>query len=216
MNKQVVTQVEKAFDALLEQILDKHLKPDQLIRQDALAAQIGVSKIPLREALARLEASGLVSQQPHRGFVVREILSDEAQDIFKLRMLIEPKATVLGSLNAADEDRAAAETALAAIDESLEAGGSGAGKLNREFHLALVRPSGRAVTTQLVEQLLTLAEAYVRIHVLPEHRPARATDEHHHLLALWLARDEEALSKAASEHIDRTLGDLLKLKAYKR
>lgn len=75
-----------------ERILSAQLPPLQPIRQDALAAELGISKIPLREALTRLEQQGLLRSAPNRGFFVPALDAQEAEEIFELRLQLEPAA----------------------------------------------------------------------------------------------------------------------------
>src|SRR3546814_15847359 len=77
----VRTLSERVFDIVREQIVVGELATDMPIRQDALAAELGVSKIPVREALARLEQEGLLISHPHRGYLVRPMSAAEADEI---------------------------------------------------------------------------------------------------------------------------------------
>jgi len=76
--------------ALREKILSGEIGEGEQLRQDALAAEYGVSRIPLREALRQLEAEGLVSFYPHRGAVVSTLSLAEIEELFEIRALIEP------------------------------------------------------------------------------------------------------------------------------
>src|SRR6266852_9187131 len=76
--------------ALREKILSGEIGDGEQLRQDALAAEYGVSRIPLREALRQLEAEGLVSFYPHRGAVVSTLSLAEIEELFEIRALIEP------------------------------------------------------------------------------------------------------------------------------
>ena len=88
----VRTLSEQIFTVVRERIVTGKLPADQPIRQDALAGELGVSKIPLREALARLEQEGLLISHANRGFFVRPMSAQDAEEIFALRLAIEPKA----------------------------------------------------------------------------------------------------------------------------
>jgi DNA-binding GntR family transcriptional regulator len=199
---------DQVFNAARERILSGRLPADTPIRQDALALEFGVSKIPLREALARLESEGLVVSHPNRGFIVRPLSRADAEDIFDLRLRIEPNACVLGAQTADGAEQDVARTAFAALDDSLRNGLADIGLRNREFHLALVRPSGRGVTIETVDRLLALSERYVRVHLGEHRRLDRASHEHETLLQAWLKRRTEAVRREARAHIRATLVDL--------
>ncbi|HEX8661209.1 MAG TPA: GntR family transcriptional regulator, partial [Brevundimonas sp.] len=192
---------DQIFTEARERILSGRLPADSPIRQDALAIELGVSKIPLREALARLESDGLVVSHPNRGFIVRPLSRADAEDVFDLRLRIEPNACVLGALGADQAAHDAARAAFAALDAALRNGLADIGRRNREFHLALVRPSGRGVTIETVDRLLALSERYVRVHLGEHRRLDRASHEHETVLCAWLERRTEVLRRETQAHI---------------
>src|SRR5688572_25690467 len=204
------TLADQAFEVIRERILSAKIPPLSPIRQDALAEELGISKIPLREALARLEQHGLLQSHPNRGFVVPALTTTEAEEVFALRLKIEPEAAARASVEADDAQRAAATAALAALENVGDDDARGTVLLNRAFHLALVRPGGRHVTSQLVERLHVLAERYVHKHLEPAGRHARAHREHRALLKAWLGRDADRVTALLAEHIEVTLDDLRK------
>lgn len=199
---------EQVFTIIREQIITGQLAEDKPIRQDALAAQLGVSKIPLREALARLEQEGLLTSQANRGWLVRRMSVAEAEEIFELRLSLEPAATAQAARAATDEDHAAAITAFEALDSAAHDNLPDVAMRNRAFHTALVRPGGRLLTMQLIERLAVLGERYVVAHLQPAGREDRAHVEHRDVLDAWLARDEQASAALVTRHIQGTLDDL--------
>ena len=199
---------ERVFEIVREQIVTGKLPVDVPIRQDALAKDLGVSKIPLREALARLEQEGLLTSQPNRGYFVRGMCDAEVAEIYALRLLIEPPAAAYACSIASEADREIAEAAYEALDRAANVGLEDVAVSNRHFHTALVRPGRRLVTTQLVERLSILSERYVVAHLKPIGRNARAHVEHRKLIDAWLARDEPLLERLLSEHLQGTLDDL--------
>ena len=94
----VRTLSEQIFAIVRERIISGALPRDHPIRQDALATELGVSKIPLREALARLEQEGLLTSQANRGFFVRPMSATEAEEIYELRLALEPEAAARACL----------------------------------------------------------------------------------------------------------------------
>jgi DNA-binding GntR family transcriptional regulator len=196
------------YDEVRDLILGGEIAPGSPVRQEALAAELGVSKIPLREALTRLKHDGLVSSTPNRGYVVRPMTANEAEEIFALRLGIEPKVTAQGALNADAFERQSAKSALQAVAEEQDMAGPRVAVLNREFHLALVRPSKKDLTVELLDRLHVLAERYVRAHLIPHGRDRRARAEHAALFKAWTARDVSKVERLVSDHIDGTLADL--------
>ena len=199
---------DQIFDLLRARIVAGELAADAPIRQDALAAELGISKIPLREALARLEQDGLVVSERNRGYVVRALTAEEAYDVFDLRLKIEPDAVAAAAACLAPADIAAGREALAALDAAAAARDGRAGALNRAFHMALIRPGGRPVTLQTAERLHTISERYVVRHLEPAGRADRALGEHAALLAAWAAGDAARARALSTAHIAATLADL--------
>lgn len=204
----VRTLSERVFDIVREQIVSGRLATETPIRQDALAAELGVSKIPLREALARLEQEGLLTSQANRGFFVQPLSAAQVEEIYELRLAIEPAAAAHAASVADEDDRAAAEEAFAHLDHAAGADLSAVAVRNREFHVALVRPGRKLLTTQMVERLSILAERYVIRHLEPMGRETRAHKEHAMLLDAFLARKGERLERLLTGHISATLDDL--------
>src|SRR5579872_1172564 len=158
---------DQIYDVVRERIIRGELGDDAPIRQDALAAELGVSKIPLREAFARLEQDGLVVAKANRGFFVAPLSSAEAYDVFELRLKLEPEAVAAAAACATEADRAAARRALAALNEATQTRAATVAVLNRAFHMALVRPTGRRITIAILERLQAVAERYVVKHLEP-------------------------------------------------
>jgi DNA-binding GntR family transcriptional regulator len=115
----VQTLSDQAFEIVRERILAAELAPLTPIRQDALADELGISKIPLREALTRLEQHGLLNSHPNRGYVVSALSADEAEEVFALRLKIEPEAAAFACRNADQAHRDAATLALAQLETAL-------------------------------------------------------------------------------------------------
>lgn len=204
----VRTLAERIFEVIRERIVEGKLPVREPVRQDALAAELGVSKIPLREALARLEHEGLLTSQANRGWFVRPMSSDQAEEIYLLRLAVEPQAAAYSCSRASEDDRQAAIKAFETLDAAAHDKIHDVAVRNREFHVSLVRPGGRLLTTQLVERLEVLAERYVLAHLEPAGRGDRAHLEHRGLLDAWLAGDETQVHSLLTQHIASTLEDL--------
>ncbi|KQN76267.1 GntR family transcriptional regulator [Sphingomonas sp. Leaf62] len=199
---------DQLVDLVRDRILAGRVEQDRAIRQDALAAELGVSKIPLREALTRLEQEGLLRSRANHGYFVRELTIDEAEEVYALRLRLEPEIAAAAAVRATEAERETATRTLARLDAATNAHGGGVGAFNRAFHLALLRPSRQPITTTVLERLHVLGERYVRKHLEPLGRDQRANDEHAELLDRWLARDAVAVREAMYGHIEQTVVDL--------
>jgi DNA-binding GntR family transcriptional regulator len=199
---------DQLVDVVRNRILSGLVNDDQPIRQDALAAELGVSKIPLREALTRLEQEGLLRSQANRGYFVRSMNTVEAEEVYELRIKLEPDAMALASVRATDEERAHAQSVLDALYQVTHEHGEGVGAFNRSLHHALYAPSGKPVTVNILDRLQVLSERYVRKHLEPLGRDERANEEHREMLQTWLSRDAERMRALAYAHNVKTLEDL--------
>ncbi|WP_242147335.1 GntR family transcriptional regulator [Sphingomonas sp. BAUL-RG-20F-R05-02] len=208
MSLVVRTLSERVFEVVREQIVTGKLPHELPIRQDALAAELGVSKIPLREALARLEQEGLLTSQANRGYFVQPMSGRQAEEIYELRLSIEPAAAARAAVHATEADREATIAAFERLDRAAASNVAEVAMCNRDFHTAMVRPGQRLLTTQLVERLAILAERYVVAHLEPAGRDARAHLEHREMLDAWLSRDHERITSLLGAHIQATLDDL--------
>jgi DNA-binding GntR family transcriptional regulator len=192
-----------------EKILTGTYAPGSPLLQDSIAAEFGVSKIPVREALVQLRSEGLVDIFAHRGFQVRAISADEMREVFRLRLAIEPAATAEGARKAAPEEQIAAAAALQALNHALTTGDlKSSGDLNSAFHFALVVPRLQPVTSETLSRLHTLAQRYVRMHLQRAGRVKRAIEEHTRLHAAWAARDAKEARRLCQAHIEETLEEL--------
>ena len=204
----VRTLSEQAFEVVRERIVSGAIADNAPIRQDSLAAELGVSKIPLREALARLEQEGLLISRINRGYIVRPMSADQAEEIYALRLAIEPAAAGRACSAADDADRTAVRAAFERLDAAATDDLARVAVMNREFHTAMVRSEGRLLTKQLVERLSILSERYVVAHLKPSGREARAHREHRDLLDAWTAGEAAEVEALLASHIQATLDDL--------
>ncbi|MFT5195164.1 MAG: DNA-binding GntR family transcriptional regulator [Candidatus Promineifilaceae bacterium] len=126
-------------DALRTSIIKGQLRGRHPLRQEELAEQYGVSKIPVREALFQLQAEGLVDFSPGRGATVSELTPEDANEIYIMRIALEPVALRNAIPHLQERDLIQAESALKQIDEENDPTRWGA--LNWEFHTTLYKPA---------------------------------------------------------------------------
>ena len=197
-----------------DRILSGAYAPGSALRQDSLAAEFGTSKIPVREALVQLQSEGLVDIFPNRGFQVRPLTTTELDEVFSLRMQIEPAAVALGAKLAIAADHAAAGDALDELNDALQAEEfSSSGRLNRAFHLLLIVPRVQPVASDILSRLHTLAQRYVQAHLRPEGRVKRATREHAALLKAWRVGNSQKAYALIYALIKSTRDDLARVVA---
>lgn len=192
-----------------DRILSGAYAPGSALRQDSLAAEFGTSKIPVREALVQLQSEGLVDIFPNRGFQVRPLDSAELDEVFRLRLQIEPIAIARGAKLATALDHSAARSALEQLNDATAAGEfSSSGQLNRAFHLLLIVPRLQPVAAEILSRLHMLAQRYVQAHLRPEGRARRASREHAALFRAWSAGKSQDARTLMHAHIESTRDDL--------
>lgn len=197
------TVTDEVASRLRDRILSGELAEGAALRQDALALELGVSRIPIREALAQLESEGLVRLEPHRGAFVTALAPDEVVELFELRAAVEPLLLRRAIPRQQESDLAAAERALDAFEAALAEGAADRwGELNWRFHEALYRPAGRPRTLRLVQELNNNAGRYVRMHLGLEGVRPRADADHRRLLALCHSHDADAAAALLTRHIE--------------
>jgi DNA-binding GntR family transcriptional regulator len=201
---------DQIIDVLRKRIIAGGFDIGAPIRQDALAAELGVSKIPLREAFAKLEQEGLIVSRANRGYFVSPLSIEEALDVFDLRVKLEPSATAEASARLEPEQIETTRRVLAKLSEAIEAASPSAGELNREFHVGIVRPCHRPITVQIIERLHFISERYVVRHLESTVRDARAVVEHNELFEAWAAAQGERAEALAAKHILRIRDDLVR------
>ena len=196
---------------LRDRILAGTYAPGSALRQDILASEFGTSKIPVREALVQLQSEGLVDIFPNRGFQVRPLAAAELDEVFRLRLQVEPAAVARGAKLATADDRVAARNALDQWNAAAAAGEfNSTGRLNRTFHLLLIVPRLQPVAAETLSRLHTLAQRYVQAHLRPEGRVKRASREHAALLKAWRMGNSQKARALIHTHVKSTRDDLVR------
>jgi DNA-binding GntR family transcriptional regulator len=199
-------------DILREMIISGEIKGGTPLRQDALATQLDVSRIPIREALLQLEAEGLVQFAPHKGAVVTRISVADIDELFALRALLESDVLGHAIADMSDRDILHSESILEEFDALLkpDADKQAWGALNWKFHKSLYLPAGRDRTINIIAQLHTNCDRYLRMQIQVNADYSRAETEHHELLELCRKRDKRAARKCLKDHILTTGKKLIK------
>lgn len=176
--------------------------PGAPLRQEELASEFGVSRIPVREALNKLQAEGLVSVEPNRGAFVARLEPAEVDEIFDLRVLLECDAL----RHAIPHHTPRTLRQLQALQAELDAEDDPNQWLTTDaaFHEVLYGPSGRAKTRELIAALRASVTRLYRSHLSPDTRRKGWRDEHYALLKAVAARRTEAAVAALVRHLRAT------------
>jgi DNA-binding GntR family transcriptional regulator len=194
-------------EALREAILRGIFQDGQSLRQDEIAAQFGVSRIPVREALRQLEGEGLVTLQLNRGATVSALSPAEAQEICEIRVALETTAIQLAipQLQASDLDKAA--VILETTDQTMDA--ARWAKLNWEFHSTLYTPSDRPRLLGMIKMLHVNIDRYVRLQLEKMDYQDKSQKEHYQLLEACRQGDSKGATKVLKQHIETARRELV-------
>src|SRR6188472_193602 len=183
------TLAQSTADLLRERLLGGGFTPGERLVEAEIARQLGISRGPVREALAKLRAEGLVYDEPRRGSFVAELTDDDVREIYELRAALEMQAVRL--LIARGDDQAFARQDALLHDELCRL--SGNGRLHRAF-------------TQQAELLNTL----LRLEVTTQYGSLDdLLEQHEHLYAEVASRDEARAQTACDEHMRHATAHVL-------
>ncbi len=201
----------KAYAAIKAAILTLQFEPGAPLVESDLANQLGISKIPLREALHQLENEGLVTRIPYKGVYVSGLTTQEAADLALIRGALEGLAARLAAPHLTKEDLECAEAILQEAEQALAHGNKDlCVSKGKEFHDFIIGKSGNA---QLVPLLENLDNRFHRFRLLSNHirgRTAQSMKEHRLILQALKERDPEAVEQAMREHLTSVSSDLEK------
>jgi DNA-binding GntR family transcriptional regulator len=190
-------------DKLRDKIVRGELKEGEQLRQDAIANEFQVSRIPVREALRQLEAEGLITIILHRGAVVSSLSPTDILEVFQMRALLEAEVLRASIPNLSEDHLRAAEEILRRYDEALWTEGDVGswGRLNTEFHSALYAGAERPQFMSVIRTLNYKGERYIRLQLYLTREVERAKQEHRMLLDLCRARNVDGAVELVKRHI---------------
>lgn len=189
-------------ERLRQEIDQGRWQAGELLRQEQLASEFGVSRIPVREALAQLQSEGLLRIEHYRGARVSWPTPAEIEEIFDLRRLVE--SDLLARALPRHEERSGRE--LARLQEQLEDAQDRLGWIQGDFafHEALYRPAARQRSMALYRQLRAPVDRFSAQRLGPETRKQGWAAEHRQLIAAVATGDAAAAQAMLAQHLDAT------------
>ncbi|MGW3568800.1 GntR family transcriptional regulator [Streptomyces sp. NPDC000941] len=193
----IPSRTQYVLEAVKHGILTGRLRPGQPLVENELAAQFGVSKTPVREALKTLAGRGLVVMSEYKGATVRTVDTAMAQAVYDVRLLLEPEA-----LRRTVTTRADLAGASAALERSAAAADpAGRSLANRDFHRALYLPCGNPLLAGILDELRDQAALVSAVAWQAVPSWEREADEHREILARALDGDADGAAAALHDHI---------------
>ena len=194
---------ESVYDAILDMIVSRELRPGRHLVENELAGRLGVSRQPVREALQRLENEGWVDLRPGHGAFVHAPTVGEAEQLLALRALLETESARLAAENAGPEDVERLRELCRHGVEALERGDvPEVVTTNAHLHRTVTRATGNDVLVELAAQV----DRRVRwLHTpVARGRGARSWTEHASLIEAIAARDGDRAATLMREHLEHT------------
>lgn len=196
-----------------QNILTGRYPPGLVLRQEDLAQQYDVSRVPLREAFSKLEAEGYLTLRPRRGYTVSSLNPEEISEIFDLRMLIESHAGQIATQKRTQADIMAVREiveAMNTLDPTLEDYHHRWCDLNRQFHERLIRPCGRPRLLRLSQQLRDAVEPYIRLKTSLTGFSVAPDSDHGEIVSAFVEGNAEMVAALSAAHCGRTAARLLR------
>ncbi len=192
---------ERVLDQLRDDILSSRLEPGAVLGEVALAESFGVSRGPIREAMAQLGSEGLVTATPRRGAVVTELSREEFVDAYQVREALETMACRLAvpRFTEADISRLR-ELHEEMLDQSRRGRISEFFATNAEFHLLFVSESGNRRLQEIYSQLIHQMGRYLSRSLELRGSLAKSAAEHAAILEAVEARDAERTARLLADH----------------
>ncbi|GAA5202752.1 GntR family transcriptional regulator [Microbacterium jejuense] len=199
---------DEVYEILRESLISQRIPPGARLNLDRLARELHVSNTPVRQALSRLEADGLVQKEPYVGFTASPLLDSRTiEQLYDLRLLIEPtnaeRAASAVAREGVDELTAICVGADALLAESSAEHAEALGAADMEFHVSIARSAGNDVITAHLHEVLTQMSRYTLY--TSDDAAHLAWAEHRTILDAIDASDSGAATEAMRQHLRRGL-----------
>lgn len=202
------TKSQLAYELIREAVQTSAFEPGQRIVIGGLAEGLAMSAIPVREALKRLAAEGLIESEAHRGFFVPRLTSHDLTDIYDTLEVIEPMAARLAVPNLTSAHLKASEQIVTEM-KRLQSDPSAWLAKNLEFHMSLYEPSGRPRLIRIIKQLVAeTARAVQKDDLILDFLP-RSDQEHEQMVTYLKAGAVDEMLSLLQSHIRQSLKELL-------
>jgi len=198
------------LDSIRNNILNGYYPLGSRLDQKAIAEDLGVSLVPVREALRMLEGEGFVNINPRRGAFVTDISAEELEELYMIRAELEDLATRRAVPNLTP----AQLTELANIIEQMEEATNEQDyarlmELNQAFHFTIYNASNLRLLSEMMPSLWNRSRLYRRVFTYLPERAVQALQEHKEIYNACRAGDSESAGKAVRRNIHQTVSALL-------
>jgi DNA-binding GntR family transcriptional regulator len=206
------TKAQMVYEQLRDWIVRGKLRPGESVDQERLAEMLDVSRMPLRQALLRLESDRLIERQPHHTAVVTDLSVSDIDDIYGARTVLEGLLAEKGAAVRDDDLIAHLAETSAKMAEAVEASDNeGFVMLDRLFHMSLYKASGFPRTIEMLEQLRSAAERYMYYYAAGSSAAPQSLAEHEAILAGYRDGNPRLVRKLTEKHLMRSAAEIRQL-----
>ena len=203
------TAQQHALDHVRSLLAAGTLKPDDRIRQEQLASQLGTSVIPVREALKTLQAEGLIRYVPHRGFHVTRLSVDELTETYLIRRLLEDEIVRIAADRLEEHHFDVLEESLQEMERLAPEGDVAAMiEANRRFHFTIFEAADRPRMVDFIRILWQTTDSYRSMYYAELEARERVNHEHRSIVEALAAHDVDRAVHELDQHRQHAVIDL--------
>jgi DNA-binding GntR family transcriptional regulator len=202
-----VSLVDRVVETLHDRIAQGEIVPGETLRIEALAREFGISRTPVREAISKLEAEGIVVRRTGYAATVFTPSRKEVLEYYEMRMVLEPLAARLALSQIGKGILKELETLVEAMD-NFEA--SNWFVLNRDFHHMLYTAAERPYLLESIDNLILRSDPYIRMY-FKSHDLDETQRGHREILTALGRKDEDALDRAVADHLQHVVTGILEV-----
>ncbi len=190
----------RVYQEIKERIINGVYGGGRQLRQEELAEEFGVSRIPVREVLIQLDGEGLVEMHPYKGAVVSPLSSDEAKELFEIRYILESAALRFSSERMTESDYLDMEVLL--DDTEAESDAFSRTEKNRTFHSKLYGYCGRPRLLEMIDGLHAGVDRYLRVYLRLMDYQQDSTEAHREMLKACREGRLDDACRLLKKHLD--------------
>jgi DNA-binding GntR family transcriptional regulator len=194
--------------SLRKAILYGDIKPGEQLKQEQIAKHLGISRMPVREALSQLESEGLIQNIPYKGCVVNRFTSEDIREIYQIRKVLESYANELAAKNMTDEDIERLEALMAKMKACVEAHDiESYASFDREFHQAIFENSQNKRLKQIIVTIWKSFPLYLAYSI--PRRIQRSFDEQSRIVEAIRRHDPKGAARLARVQIETVYKEMV-------
>ncbi|MCK0149343.1 GntR family transcriptional regulator [Marivita sp. S6314] len=193
-----------AYDALLDLLRSGAISPGDRLREEDVAQQLNLSRTPVREALRKLEAGGIVEHRPRIGAVIRSLSHTEIVELYEMRIVLERTAARMAAQHGSDAEFDTLDAMNREIDTRRDAPSVGAA-INQDFHRTLYLAARNRFLLSSAQTINSALLLLGRTTYLDPDRMSVVVDQHNDIITALRNRDGAAAEAAAEAHLQTSL-----------